>query len=345
MDEGKAAPAAGKDDIISLALDELRPPAERVEDEVKPEESGDLSQDETNEEESAEQSAEETSEDVEEEATEDSESSEDEDEAGEEDEAPSPDKIQKRINKLTAQKKQAAEEAAAVKSQYEEAQKRLTELEAQVNEAARPVLQPTAENPLADVDTQEALEAKIKSAQEVRRWALRNSDGATVKRPDGSEVYLDADQVKDYLIKADDVIVTHGPARQQWLAQRQPAVQAAKNLFPDIFKKGTPMHTAYQQTVKQAPELLKLPQHEYWVGLALYGEHLLMQQQAANQAKTKAAKKVSSAKATAKTPTPVKPISSPKTSTKSVSKVTRDRMLASGRLDDVADFMSEALFG
>jgi hypothetical protein len=339
MDEGKAAPAAGKDDILSLALEELTGQPAKSEEAKLDDESGDLSQDETTEE-SAEQS-EETSEDNEE-AT--SESSEDEDEAGE-DEAPTQDKVQKRIDKLTAQKKAAAEEAATVKGQYEEAQKRLAELEAQVNEAARPVLQPTAENPLADVDTSEALDAKIKSAQEVRRWALKNSDGATVKRPDGSEVYVDSDQVKDYLLKADDVLTIHAPARQQWLAQRQPAVEAAKNLFPDIFKKGTPMHTAFQATVKQAPELLKLPQAEYWVGLALYGEQTLMAKQAADQAKSKAAGKVSSAKAASKTPTPVKPISAPKTSTKGASKVTRDRMLASGRLDDVADFMSEALFG
>jgi hypothetical protein len=339
MDEGKAAPAAGKDDILSLALEELTGQPAKSEEAKLDDESGDLSQDETTEE-SAEQS-EETSEDNEE-AT--SESSEDEDEAGE-DEAPTQDKVQKRIDKLTAQKKAAAEEAATVKGQYEEAQKRLAELEAQVNEAARPVLQPTAENPLADVDTSEALDTKIKSAQEVRRWALKNSDGATVKRPDGSEVYVDSDQVKDYLLKADDVLTIHAPARQQWLAQRQPAVEAAKNLFPDIFKKGTPMHTAFQATVKQAPELLKLPQAEYWVGLALYGEQTLMAKQAADQAKSKAAGKVSSAKAASKTPTPVKPISAPKTSTKGASKVTRDRMLASGRLDDVADFMSEALFG
>jgi hypothetical protein len=339
MDEGKAAPAAGKDDILSLALEELTGQPAKSEEAKLDDESGDLSQDETTEE-SAEQS-EETSEDNEETT---SESSEDEDEAGE-DEAPTQDKVQKRIDKLTAQKKAAAEEAATVKGQYEEAQKRLAELEAQVNEAARPVLQPTAENPLADVDTSEALDAKIKSAQEVRRWALKNSDGATVKRPDGSEVYVDSDQVKDYLLKADDVLTIHAPARQQWLAQRQPAVEAAKNLFPDIFKKGTPMHTAFQATVKQAPELLKLPQAEYWVGLALYGEQTLMAKQAADQAKSKAAGKVSSAKAASKTPTPVKPISAPKTSTKGASKVTRDRMLASGRLDDVADFMSEALFG
>jgi hypothetical protein len=158
-------------------------------------------------------------------------------------------------------------------------------------------------------------------------------------------VYLDSDQVKDYLIKADDVLTVHAPARQQWLAQRQPAVEAAKNLFPDIFKKGTPMHQAYQATIKQAPELLKLPQNEYWVGLALYGEQQLMQKQAADQAKAKAAKKVS-ASGTSKTPTPVKPVSTPKSSTKgAVNTAVRNRVLSgAGGISDLEAYMSEALF-
>ena len=344
MADGKAAAdAAGSDDIISMALDELRGAPAPVDEEPEKEESEEsevLSQDETTEPETEEKS-EDAGEDVEEKS--DDEESEDEDgETDEEDEKPSPDKIQKRIDKLTAQKKAASEEAAAIKSQYEEAQKRLAELESQVNEAARPVLQASAENPLADVDTPEALDAKIKSAQEVRRWALRNTDGATVKKPDGSEVYLDADQVKDYLIKADDVLTIHAPQRQQWLAQRQPALEATRNLFPDILKKGTPMQQAFEATVKQAPELLKLPQVEYWVGLALYGEQQLMASQKAQAAKAKAAEKVSSAK---KTPTPVKPVSSPKTSTKgTVSKDVRNRVLAGGNLNDLEAYMSEALF-
>ena len=344
MADGKAAAdAAGSDDIISMALDELRgapaPVAEEPEKEES-EESEVLSQDETTE--SDDQETEDPAEDVKEKS--DDEESEDEDgEASEEDEKPSPDKVQKRIDKLTAQKKAASEEAATVKAQYEEAQKRLTELESQVNEAARPVLQASADNPLADVDTSEALDAKIKSAQEVRRWALRNTDGATVKKPDGSEVYLDADQIKDYLIKADDVLTIHAPQRQQWLAQRQPALEATQNLFPDILKKGTPMQKAFEATVKQAPELLKLPQVEYWVGLALYGEQQLMAAQKAQAAKTKAQEKVSSAK---KTPTPVKPVSSPKTSTKgTVSKDVRNRVLSGAvGINDLEAYMSEALF-
>jgi hypothetical protein len=111
-------------------------------------------------------------------------------------------KIQRRIDKLTAARKSAEEKATALAAEAEEARAKVAEYEAQLNEAARPVLSPTADNPLADVDTQDALDAKIKSAQEVRRWALRNTDGATVKRPDGTEVYLDSDQVKDYLIKS-----------------------------------------------------------------------------------------------------------------------------------------------
>lgn len=339
MAEGKVASNDADVDVVSLAIQELGGvvPEQKLEAVESDEKTDDLLQDETQEEASSE--SEDVSEDSEE-ATEEATEDEEEDES----EAPSPDNVQKRINKLTAQKKAAAEEAAAVKSQYEEAQKRLAELESQVNEASRPILQPSAENPLADVDTAEALDAKIKSAQEVRRWALRNTEGATVRRPDGSEVYVDADEVKNYLIRADDVLTVHAPARREWLAQRQPAVEAAKNLFPDIFTKGSALNQAFQATVKQAPELLKLPQVEYWVGLALYGEQQLMAKQAASNAKAAASKKVSSNKI-ARTPTPANPISSPKTSTKgAVSKAAKDRVMSSGRIDDLADYVSEALF-
>ena len=340
MADGMASTDAGggSDDIIAMALDELRGAPAPVADEADEESSDEevLLQDETEKPETEEQS-EGDGEDVEEKPE------DDDGEADEEEEKPSPDKVQKRINKLTAQKRAASEEAATIKAQYEEAQKRLTELESQVNEAARPVLQASADNPLADVDTPDALHAKIQSAQQVRRWALRNTDGATITRPDGSEAYLDSDQVKDYLLRADDILTIHAPQRQQWLSQRQPAVEAARNVFPDMFRAGTQMHAAYKATIKDAPELLKVPKHELWVGLALYGEQQLMAAQKAQSAKATAADKVSSAK---KTPTPVKPVSSSKTSTKgTVSKDVRNRVLSgAGGINDLEAYMSEALF-
>jgi len=341
----EAAPAAEVEDFdvtaISEALVGLDKPAPAAAEQADAETEEEKLSDNDESEESAED--EKPAEESEEEDAEASGDDESEDAEEKDDQPVSPEKIQKRINKLTAQRKEAAEQAAAIKAQYDEAQKRLAELEGQVNEAARPVLQPTSDNPLADVDTPEALEAKIKSAQEVRRWALRNTDGATVKRPDGTEVYLDADQVKDYLIKADDVLTVHGPQRQQWLAQRQPAVEAAKNLFPDIFRKGTPLNTAYQATVKQAPELLKLPQVEYWVGLALYGEQQLMAKQQADQAKAKAAKKVSSAKSEAKLPTPASPVSAAKSATKTSSKDAAKRLYERGDRQSLEAFAESLL--
>jgi len=331
-----AAPAAEVEDfdVMSISeklvgLDELAPTEADPKTDAEEEK---LSDNDESDESEAEKPAEE------------SEDEDAEDEESEDDDAPVPqEKVQKRIDKLTAKRKEAEEKAQTLETEYSAAKTKLAELEAQVNEASRPVLQPSADNPLADVDTEEALQAKIKSAQEVRRWALRNTDGATVKRPDGTEVYVDSDEVKNYLIKADDVLTTYAPARQQWLAQRQPAVNAAKSLFPDIFTKGTALNTAYQATVKQAPELLKLPQVEYWVGLALYGEQQLMQKQEAQKAKASAAKKVSSAKSEAKLPTPASPVSAAKSATKTSSKDAAKRLYERGDRQSLEAFVESLL--
>jgi hypothetical protein len=336
MEEVKVADqSAGEVDVLASALGDLgfEPEPAKADKSEASESDSDLSQDEEDKPET---------EDPAEDVSEAEEAKEEQDEDEETEDVPR-EKIQRRIDKLTAARKSAEEKATALAAEAEEAKARAAEYEAQLNEAARPVLSPTADNPLADVDTQEALDAKIKSAQEVRRWALRNSDGATVKRPDGTEVYVDADEVKNYLIKADDVIVTYAPARQQWLAQRQPALEAAKSLFPDIFKKGTQMHQAFTATVKQAPELLKLPQAEYWVALALLGEQTLMAKQGAAAAKAKAAQKVSSSKEVAKTPTPANPVSATKSSTSSKSAKGAMRALTGDSMDDIESFVSAAL--
>ena len=325
--------SAGEVDVLASALGDLgfSPEPAKADNSEASESDSDLSQDEEDKPET---------EDPAEDVSEAEEAKEDEDEEAED--VPR-EKIQRRIDKLTAARKSAEEKATALAAEAEEAKAKVADYEAQLNEAARPVLSPTADNPLADVDTQDALDAKIKSAQEVRRWALRNTDGATVKRPDGTEVYLDADQVKDYLIKSDDVLTLHAPARQQWLAQRQPSLEAAKSIFPDIFKKGTQMHQAFTATVKQAPELLKLPQAEYWVGLALLGEQTLMAKQGAADAKAKAAKKVSSSKEIAKTPTPANPVSATKSSTNAKSAKGAMRALTGDSMEDIESFVSAAL--
>jgi len=334
-------------DVVSMALADLgmQPkPEEEPKDKTESEETISDNSDEPKDTEDK------TEESGEEDATEPVE----EEEASDEDEEPEPedkdhgdevpkDKVQKRIDKLVAKQREAEERAAAVSAELDQLKQAKADLEAQLNQTTRPVLTPTADNPLADVDSDEALEQRVQNAQAVRRWALQNSDGATIKKPDGSEQFISSEEVKDYLIKADDILVTHAPARRQWLAQRQPAVEAAKNIFPDLFKAGSEMNKAYQATVKQAPELLRIPQHEYWIGLALYGEQALMAAQKAKEAKAAAEKKVSSKKSEVKPPAAVKPVSTAKSATKG-STAAKQRILSGDvSMDAIEAFVSEGL--
>jgi hypothetical protein len=343
-----AATAAGADDVVSMALAELgvKRPTEEAKDESADKTISDNTDTTEEPEEKSEDSAEEV--DTEEEpATETDSAEEPEDSEGAAAEEPAgeevtKDKVQRRIDKLVAKQRESEEKAQAASAELEQLRTAKADLEAQLNQTSRPVLTPTADNPLADVDSDEALQQRIQNAQAVRRWALQNTDGTTIKQPDGSEKFIEAAEVKDYLVKADDILTIHVPARKEWLAQREPAVQAAKSMFPDIFKEGSALNQAYKATIKQAPDLLKIPQHEYWIGLALYGEQALMAKQQTEAAKDKAKKTVSAKKE--KTVTPVQPVSAPRSATKGSSTAAKNRFFkSSGSMTDIEDLVGELI--
>lgn len=333
-------------DVVSMALADLgmQPePAKEPEDKTESEEKLSDNSDETKEpEEKSEDPSEDPADEPEEEEVASDETDEEEEPADTEAE-PQKDKVQRRIDKLVAKQRESEEKATAVSAELEQLKAAKAELEAQLNQTTRPVLSPTADSPLADVDSEDALEQRVQNAQAVRRWALQNSDGATIKAPDGSEQFISGEEVKDYLIKADDILTVHAPARRTWLSQRVPAVEAAKNIFPDLFKAGTDLNKAYQATVKQAPELLRIPQHEYWVGLALYGEQALMASQKAKEAKAAAEKKVSSKKSESKPPAAVKPVSTAKSATKGSTAAKQRILSGDASMEAIEAFVSEGL--
>jgi hypothetical protein len=344
-----AATAAGADDVVSMALAELG--VKRQPEEAKDESADKTISDNTDTTEEPEEKSEDSAEEVdtEEEPATEADSAEEpedsEDAAAEEPvgEEVTKDKVQRRIDKLVAKQREAEEKAQAASAELEQLRTAKADLEAQLNQTSRPVLSPSADNPLADVDSDEALQQRIQNAQAVRRWALQNTDGTTIKQPDGSEKFIEAAEVKDYLVKADDILTIHVPARKEWLAQREPAVQAAKSMFPDIFKEGSALNQAYKATIKQAPDLLKIPQHEYWIGLALYGEQALMAKQQTEAAKDKAKKTVSAKKE--KTVTPVQPVSAPRSATTKGSPTAAKKRFfkSSGSMTDIENLVGELI--
>ena len=345
--DNEAATAAGADDVVSMALAELG--VKRQPEEAKDESADKTISDNTDTEEPEEKSEDSAEEvDTEEEPATEADSAEEpedsEDTAAEEPvgEEVTKDKVQRRIDKLVAKQRESEEKAQAASAELEQLRSAKADLEAQLNQTSRPVLTPSADNPLADVDSGEALQQRIQNAQAVRRWALQNTDGTTIKQPDGSEKYIEPAEVRDYLVKADDILTIHVPARKEWLAQREPAVQAAKSMFPDIFKEGSALNQAYKATIKQTPDLLKIPQHEYWIGLALYGEQALMAKQQTEAAKDKAKKTVSAKKE--KPPTPAQPVSAPRSATKGSPTAAKSRFFkSSGSMSDIEDLVGELI--
>ena len=333
-------------DVVSMALADLGmtpEPKHEPEDKTESEEKLSDNSDETKEpEEKSEDPSEDPADEPEEEEVASDETDEEEEPADTEAE-PQKDKVQKRIDKLVAKQREAEEKATAVSAELEQLKATKADLEAQLNQTTRPVLTPTADNPFADVRTVDELEQRLQSAHAVRDWAMKNAEGATIKKPDGSEQFISSEEVRDYLITADKIVMVDAPARRQWLERNTVAVNAANEVFPDLLKAGTPLNKAYQATIKAAPQMLTIPEHEYWIGLALYGEQALMASQKAKEAKAAAEKKVSSKKSESKPPAAVKPVSTAKSATKG-SSAAKNRILSGGAtMDDIEAFVSEGL--
>lgn len=325
------------DEILNMALADLGQALVKKE-EVKADEIIDKTDDKEEEAEESEESAEKEAE------------PEAESEAGEEEEADEPvvskDVFQKRVDKLTAQKKAAEEKAAEVAKRLEELEKAKAEAEAKLNEASRPVLSPTPDNPLADISSEAELEQRIQSAHAVRRWALQNSDGATVKAADGTEKFVDAAEVKQYLIQADDLLTIHAPARREWLKEYSAMHEPVKEVFPQLFQAGTPENKSYLDYLKKRPSFAREPDRDYVFAMALLGEQKWKEMQEVEAAKEKAAKKASSVKSEAqKAPTPAKPVSSPKTVTKGSGNAAKRVMQGGATRDDLDAMILEELLG
>jgi hypothetical protein len=280
--------------------------------------------------------------DKEDSADEDDDAEEGDEEDTEKGEARSPkaDKLLKRIDKLTAKRREAEE---ALEKTREEADKLRTELAT----ASKVVVAPTPEDPLSDVETMEDLDARIAAAKRVRTWAMTHRDGATVKGADGNEEYVDSAEMARHLAAADAIVTDHAPARKEWLSQRETSRAEAQAAYPAFFTQGSSESKALREILKQYPALGKYPNVELIIGDALVGQQARMARQEA-QAKAKSASAPATSSRKAPTPAPEPPKVTGKS--KIPAKTARDAaslkkvLEGSGDRDSVASLM-ESLLG
>jgi hypothetical protein len=330
----ETAAAPSERDSISEILEHLPPEVAQALGKSKESAPAPTAEEETEtDEEETEESADGTEEATDEEATEEPTDEESEEENNK---PKSLDKLEKRIDKLTRKRKEAETAAEQLRAENES-------LKAEVEKRSAIKLEPTADDPLADIENADDLDAKVSAAKKVRAWALANPDGATVTGPDGTERYVDRSEMAKYIAQTDALLTDHAPSRREYLREREAILPEAKAAYPDLFKPGTQAHKVMVDTLKRVPALKRLPNYEMIVGDALAGMSARMaaatKSDAAGTPKKSTpapgAKKIAPAipKATASRP----PSTSGKAKNSSL-----DRVIAGGGIDDLANYFAAA---
>lgn len=275
--------------------------------------------------------AEESDEDDEEEKDEEEEKSDEE--SGEE---RSVKRLERRIDKLTRRRKEAETAAESLRAENES-------LKAEVEKRSAIRLEPTPEDPLADIETATDLESKVSAAKKVRAWALSNPDGATVTNPDGTERYVDRAEMSKFIAHTDALLTDHAPARKEYLRERDAILPEVMAAYPDLFKPGTQQYQIMVDTLKQVPALKRLPGYKMVIGDALLGMQLRMERAAKSKEATAKKSAPTAGKSKVIAPAIPKPSASrPPNSTGKEKGRNLDRVIAGGGIDDLASYFAAA---
>jgi|SRR5215471_2249611 len=239
-----------------------------------------------------------------------------------------PDSVQKRIDQLVRQKHEALEKVEAFEG-------RVRELEAQVGKLAP--LAPTAESPLADVESPEELGKRVSDARRVKTWALEHLDGGEVEDGNGGTKFLEGQYVKRLLATAESLLTEHIPVRAKYLEARASFDAEAKRYYPELYKQGTEMNQVFNTWVRIFPQVRNFPDFQLIIADALIGQKLRF-------AKTKAG-----ANGKAQVPSKTSTLAAPSPS--SGVKVSQKSVLSKELLNRIAtdrsalDIFSESLIG
>ena len=324
---------------IGIALDEVETPQEQPAAEATEEPPIEAPEaTDTEEPAEADLSQDNTDSDEADEATDEADADKDEAEK-EEEKAPVPEKLLKRIDKLTAKRREAEERADTLETE-------LSDLRAKLDASTPVQIVPTPSDPLADVETPDQLEERITIAKKVRTWAMRNLEGATVQNAAGEDVYYEPSQVRDFLANADELLTEHVPRRKEWIAQRSQVVPEARAVYPQLFQSGTPESDMLRQTLRAFPQLKSMPNLEMVIGDAIEGQRLRFARAEAAHKKSASASSESKtpAKATSAPPSPAKGAKVPAKDIETRERAKNIYSRASSlKSDDIAAFLEGAL--
>jgi hypothetical protein len=185
--------------------------------------------------------------------------------AEKEEEEKFPPNVQKRIDKITAQKHEALEKVELLTA-------KVKELEAKVAVPIAPP--PTSENPLANVFDPRELVQRLEVARKVKTWALEHLDGGEIQTEKGETQYLDGSQVKRWLAMSEALVTEHIPQRADYLQRLSTFNAEAQRVYPNLFKAGTEENNILREWIQKLPAIMNYPDFQLIVADALVGQKI-----------------------------------------------------------------------
>ena len=228
--------------------------------------------------------------------------------------------VKKRIDKLSAKRREAEAEVDRLKSEVE----RLSQ------EANKPAQTPKSDNPYSNLKTLEEVTREAEQAKQIRRWCEMNPDGAVVTKPDGEEVEYTADEVRKIKVKAMDALEEHLPSRARYLQEYQQIEQVAAKEYPWWKDRSSSERQIAESFLKHFPEIQRFPDYKMVLGDYIRG------------VKTREASQKNGKTFNQKAPTQPRPSASPArtTSQEANGKVAKNRFMSSGNRDDLSSIIA-----
>jgi hypothetical protein len=232
-----------------------------------------------------------------------------------------PKHIQKRIDKITAKRREAEADADRLR-------KELEEMRAKKDEA---IPAPTrSKNPFRSITDEAALQKAVEQARQVRDWCEENPYGGEIPRSDGTSVHVDETEVRRMKVQALKDIESNIPEQAQFINARKHFDPIAEQEYPWWKKKDTKEYQTAVALLKNFPELTAFPDYKLVIGDFVLG---MQARQAKKVVRTESGPRRAPIQ-------PSRPSTSPSShsNTKNVSEV-QSRFLKTGSKDDLASLI------
>ena len=172
--------------------------------------------------------------------------------------------VQKRIDKLTAKRKQAEEEVASLRKEMEALKQLVTE--SQQSSAKEETSVTNADNPFSTLKSKAEVDKEVEQARWLRYKCMENPQGFIL-----GETEYGPEDVSRMLVNATKAIEEYLPKQMARIDTESKIKPIAEAAYPWWKSPQSQEYQMAQQILRTAPELKKFPDWQIWIGDAIAG--------------------------------------------------------------------------